>query len=210
MVDKLKESEDKLEKLVVDKRDDDKVASIEAIDTNVAIDEALAIISPKETHEHLFSPPPPLLPLKKVNNEDSDQTNKNLLNSVVNVNEDAIASASPTNVAEVAITELKKHPTLDHLENITEIKEDLDNGKGLEIKEIETLPLSPTEELTAPGNLNDVLRQNILSCIEKAAMIEEIKQKNSASDSEIQVLVCDVMTCCVETAFIPWHASHAN
>lgn len=120
--------------------------------------------------------------LKKVSNIENEQLNKSLNNKTVDV-----AHPETTTVPEAPVADTSRTPS-EHLEKIDEKNEDLEIGT-IEIKEIESTPYcEPDAE--DDQLLNEVLRQNIISCVEKVALIEERKIKVDYSNNEDQVSVC--------------------
>ncbi|VVC89164.1 unnamed protein product [Leptidea sinapis] len=90
--------------------------------------------------------------LKKVTNLENQQLNKNLM-------------SKPKDEVQTVAEETIKH----------------EESHGVEIEEIESRPYFKTQSDKDDQHLNEVLRKNITSCVEKIAIIEEIK--NKAKDS---------------------------
>lgn len=121
--------------------------------------------------------------LKKVTNEENEQINKTIF----------IAKSEETQ------SQRDHNKSNENREN-----EDLD-GSGVEIREIESI-LGPEFHVKEENDdhLNNVLRKNILSCVEKIALIEEMKTKSKDTvTNEDQVSVCGYATsvhfCCEHT-----------
>ncbi|XP_049888091.1 uncharacterized protein LOC126382335 isoform X3 [Pectinophora gossypiella] len=190
MVMKLKESETKLESMLVEKGPDN--IEVPAEETEVTTAE------PEPTHatEHKSetTPTPDKVcniknnndntsvnnNLKKVTNLENEQLNKTLHCSKadeVQISHDYVPTADP-----------EQRTNTEVLENIEEINEDEVSGK-VEIKEIESTPY--TEDTKKDDHLNEVLRKNILSCVEKVALIAEMKNKakdpSSIEDQDVVV-----------------------
>lgn len=192
----LKESETKLESMLVDKEPDNIEVPAEESDL-VTSSSAAAIVNAGEVSEvtsdnnlnqdktsnikNIEGNMTVNNSLKKVSNIENEQLNKTLNNKAVDV-----AHAETIKVPEVPVSDFTRAPP-EHLEKIEENNEDVECT--IEIKEIETTPyIEPVAN--DDQHLNEVLRKNIISCVEKVALIEERKTKANYSNDEDQVSVC--------------------
>ncbi|XP_047989274.1 LOW QUALITY PROTEIN: uncharacterized protein LOC125228662 [Leguminivora glycinivorella] len=168
MVMKLKESETKLEKVLNEEPDNVEVPAEEADVSAAAAGDAVDTEVVSEVKEDETVPKQDeCTTLKKVTNLENEQLNKSLQSVIKNSNEHLISSS-------------EQSETTPDLEEINVVPEDT-----VEIKEIETVPC---EEITHDHHLNEVLRKNIISCVEKVAIIEEMKNKNcSNTDQDVVV-----------------------
>lgn len=85
------------------------------------------------------------------------------------------------------------------IQRTNEIHAENKDTDGVIIKEIETSAFDDTEAINSDYKRNDELRKNIIACVEKVAMIEEIKNKVNDIGNNDQVLwtlvtMCDI--CC--------------
>ncbi|XP_063379631.1 uncharacterized protein LOC134666421 isoform X2 [Cydia fagiglandana] len=175
MVMKLKESETKLEKVLNEEPDNVEVPAEEA-DAAAASEAVVDKELPTEINEDEPSnaskqdSTAECTTLKKVTNLENEQLNKSL-QSVKNSNEHLISANDLSESAPAAPQPLAEN----------EPEEDT-----VEIKEIESIPC---EEKTHDHHLNEVLRKNIISCVEKVAIIEEMKNKNGSNIEDQDVVV---------------------
>ncbi|XP_041973513.1 pericentriolar material 1 protein-like isoform X2 [Aricia agestis] len=106
-------------------------------------------------------------------NSDTNST----LKKVTNIENEQLNKTSARSIEDVHQKESARHSS-----------EAESEGTGVEIREIETIPNQPPKQ--DPG-LNDTLRKNIMSCVEKIAIIEEMKHKdpnnNEESNSDVVV-----------------------
>ncbi|XP_061706728.1 uncharacterized protein LOC133517428 [Cydia pomonella] len=180
MVMKLKDSESKLEKVLNEEPDNVEVPAEEAdvaaaaadetagdaeLATEIEDDQPSNVATKQDTTAECTT-------LKKVTNLENEQLNKSL-QSVKNSNEHLIQPASD-------IGDAPERAPLPLAE-----KHDPDDDT-MEIKEIESIPC---EEKTHDHHLNEVLRKNIISCVEKVAIIEEMKNKNCSNIEDQDVVV---------------------
>lgn len=108
--------------------------------------------------------------LKKVTNIENEHLNKNITNS----------RASEENLA------TKENKSIE-----SENKMEDSQSNTVEIREIESIPCADPEVKKDDQYLNDILRKNITACVEKIALIQEMKSKNKdISGKEVQVPFC--------------------
>lgn len=191
MVEKLKESENKLESMLAEKEPDNiEVPAEETHETSTQDKPPLVKIESDNTSEKVSNQDKSNninndvnTTLKKVTNIENEQLNKTLHSTKVEENQ------QETKINEPSISDNIVR-SLEHLEKIDEKNEDVEREVGLiEIKEIQSTSTEETKK--DDQDLNDVLRMNILSCVEKVARIEEMKTKTRDSIStEDQVSVC--------------------
>lgn len=189
MVEKLKESEKKLDSMLAEKEPDNIEVPAEEADVisaqdkppliNIENDNTSEKISNRDKSNNKTSDVNTTL--KKVTNIENEQLNKTLHNTKGDENQQENKINEPS-VSDNIL------PSSEHLEKIDEKNEDVE-GDLIEIKEIQS---TTTED---PKNddqhLNEMLRKNILSCVEKVARIEEMKTKTrDSSSTEDQVSVC--------------------
>lgn len=189
MVEKLKESENKLESMLAEKEPDNIEVPAEEADETSAQDMPPPVkIENDNTSEKVSNQDKSNnknndvnTTLKKVTNIENEQLNKTLHNTKVEENQ------QETNINEPSISDNILRSS-EQLEKIDESSEDVE-GNPIEIKEVQS---TYTEESKKDDqHLNEVLRKNILSCVEKVARIEEMKTKSrDGSCTEDQVSVC--------------------
>ncbi|XP_063530495.1 uncharacterized protein LOC134741589 [Cydia strobilella] len=175
MVMKLKESETKLEKVLNEEPDNVEVPAEEA-DAAAAVNEAVV---DKELPTEIKEDEPSnaskqdgtaeCTTLKKVTNLENEQLNKSL-QSVKNCSDHLIPASDLGDAPTAPVPSARNYPEDD----------------TVEIKEIESIPC---EEITHDRHLNEVLRKNIISCVEKVAIIEEMKNKNCSNIEDQDVVV---------------------
>lgn len=108
--------------------------------------------------------------LKKVTNIENEHLNKNITN----------ARASEENLA------TKENKSMENENKMQDSQSDT-----VEIREIESIPCVETEVKKDDQYLNNILRKNITACMEKIALIQEMKSKNKdISGNEVQVPFC--------------------
>lgn len=108
--------------------------------------------------------------LRKVTNIENEHLNKNITNS----------RTSEENLA------TKENKSID-----SENKMEDSQSNTVEIREIESIPCADPEVKKDDQYLNDILRKNITACVEKIALIQEMKSKNKdISGNEVQVPFC--------------------
>lgn len=187
MVEKLKESENKLESILADKEPDNiEVPAEEADETSTQEEPPLVKIEEDNASEKILNQDKSNknndnTTLKKVTNIENEQLNKTLHN--VKVEE----TQQESKINELSTADHAHHSS-EHMEKIDEKNEDIE-GDLIDIKEIESNPC--TEEIKKDYHMNEMLRKNILSCVEKVARIEEMKTKTrDSSTAEDQVSVC--------------------
>lgn len=189
MVEKLKESENKLQSMLAEKEPDNiEVPAEEADETSAQDKPPLVKIEIGNTPEKISNQDKSNnknndvnTALKKVTNIENEQLNKTLHNTKVEENQEESKINDPSKSDNIL-------PFSEHLEKIAEKYEDVE-GDLIEIKEIQSTSTEETKK--DDQHLNEVLRKNILSCVEKVARIEEMKTKTRDSIStEDQVSVC--------------------
>lgn len=186
MVEKLKESENKLESMLAEKEPDNIEVPVEEVEEISTQDKPpLVKIENDNTPDKISNQDKSTninndvnTTLKKVTNIENEQLNKTLNNTKVEENQ------QENKIIEPSISDNILRSS-EHLEKIDEKNE----GDLIEIKEIQS---SNTEDTKKDDqHLNEALRKNILSCVEKVARIEEMKTKSrDSSNSEDQVSVC--------------------
>lgn len=189
MVEKLKESENKLESMLAEKEPDNiEVPAEEADETSTQDKPPLVKIENDNTPEKISNPEKSTnknsdvnTTLKKVTNIENEQLNKTLQNTKVEENPQEHKINEPSMSDNIIRSS-------EHMEKIDEKNEDVE-GDLIEIKEIQSNSTEDTQK--NDQHLNEVLRKNILSCVEKVARIEEMKTKTrDSSSTEDQVSVC--------------------
>lgn len=195
MVMKLKESESKLEKMLIDHEPENlEVPAAEPEEAAPIIQSPTEPLSPtSDVNNNLAeamkvaarSTTPELIQtLKKVTNIENEQLNKTLhSNKVIEQVQHVQETITANEDVDIGTVEDVNNLT-GSLDKMTQNAD----GVEIEIKEIE-VPLDVAEDEDKDNQImNDALRQNILSCVEKVALIEELKQKcKPSSDTEIQV-----------------------
>lgn len=169
MVMKLKESESKLEQVLTDHKPDNvEVPAEESEAATPQVNEATVEISEitsdiKNNNDSNVKNNN----LKKVTNIENEQINKTLHNIKV---EDK--KAVDTSVQDL-IVDIPENASA---ENVTS-------------ESSSTKPMSPNSEIKKDDEeLNEILRRNIKSCVEKVARIEEMKNKDS--ETQVNVVMC--------------------
>ncbi|CAH0397483.1 unnamed protein product [Chilo suppressalis] len=198
MVMKLKESETKLETMLDKMKPENE--EVPAADLNDMPVEQMEVTTPNLTENVESTPESVLLnekcchvksindktsanSLKKVTNIENEQINKNLYN--IKGCEESHINTNATNQIVQANPETSQNTILD----IEKDDSHLDSQDKIEIIEIESTPYNESPIKKDDKHLNDILRKNILSCVEKVALIEEIKNKQSYNMPEQQDLV---------------------
>lgn len=189
MVEKLKESEKKLESMLTEKEPDNiEVPAEEADESSTQGEPHLIKIENDNAPEKILNQDKSNnknsdvnTTLKKVSNIENEQLNKTLHNTKSEENQ------QENKINEPSISDNILHSS-EHLEKIDEKNEDVE-GDLIEIKELQS---TCTEDPKKDDEyLNEMLRNNILSCVEKVARIEEMKTKTrDSSSTEDQVSVC--------------------
>lgn len=193
MVMKLKESESKLENLLKDKGPDNIEVPAEEIEVPPVEEPILVEAGEASTSEKNVIEDKACTfknnndssmvnnNLKKVTNIENEQLNKSLQNvksnDEVQVRKEVIKTNDDTSIDITQST----------FENTNNVKNNSVEVVDLEIQEIESTPYAEPEK---EDSRNEVLRKNIMSCVEKVALIEEMKNKSrDCSTSEDQVSV---------------------
>ncbi|KAM3968337.1 LOW QUALITY PROTEIN: uncharacterized protein ACR2FA_008038 [Aphomia sociella] len=188
MVMTLKESESKLENFLMDKNPDNIEVPAEEVDESETQVEPIMVVDKKCENIPESSQHQDIVPggknnndciinsnhLKKVTNIENEQLNKTLHNI-------SVVDESPIEITEI---EIKSDDLVDgshNLENINMIDEEFKNKP--EIEEAESIVMDETENNKGDQHLKEVLRKNIISCVEKVALIEEMKNKSRDSNS---------------------------
>lgn len=184
MVTKLKESEAKLQSILDDRSPDNVEVPSEEINTsnnpvelenaayrNAHIDTPMSESNADQGSSKIINENNSSTNLKKVTNIENEQLNKSLSNSKVNG------------------VEIGKDPSKSEKSS-----EDTKDSGDVEIVELESIACGHNEQKYNDKSLNDELRKNILSCAEKAALIEELKSKNNDSGSLQQQVSWTIVT----------------
>lgn len=193
---KLKESETKLEKVLTDEPDNVEVPAEEAesaaqVAPAESASDATGIVPEIKTNEDEICGMKSIIDtgvsctknLKKVTNLENEQLNKSL--HCAKNSHEPLANQDASDIGNA--TSDSAQPTL---ELICDQRKPDDNNT-LEIIEIESIPYGDNESKTHDRHLNEVLRKNIISCVEKVALIEEMKNKDcNSSNIEDQVSDC--------------------
>lgn len=188
----LKESESKLESMLLEKKpDNEEVPASEDIvesasaNKDVRVGEDINEAIKQDKSSNIKNSNDSLINnnLKKVTNIENEQLNKSLQN--VKSSDDSHAlSDIPQLIATTVDTKLQNPE--DKIEGSEASHNDSENN--IEIVEIECTPSIETEIKKDDQHLNAILRKNILSCVEKVALIEEMKNKcKSPTNQQEQV-----------------------
>jgi hypothetical protein len=181
MVMKLKESENKLEHILLEKKpDNEEVPAAETEETMIVqegtrINDNISIESISDSVQHDKT-------CSVKNIMDSGSSNSNLRKVTNLENEQINKSLHTGKSSEESLTKSNTEPLIESsLENVSDKTEEsnrhIDNK--VEIVEIESSPCHEIPVLKDDKHLNEILRKNILSCVEKVALIEEMKNKNT-------------------------------
>ncbi|CAG4940898.1 unnamed protein product [Colias eurytheme] len=191
MIMKLKESETKLESLLLEKTsdaldamsDDKQEPNNNNIDNNNNENEEHLVNSP-DTNINMQDKPSNVAStnegnvpsncnnhLKKVTNIENEQLNKTLS---VNKNIDEATDVQP-----------QSNDSDEHIEQPEQ--------SGVEIKEIETIPCDESDDKKDDAILNEILKKNIISCAEKMALIEEMKNMTKDANNNEEKVAQDVV-----------------
>ncbi|XP_038213283.1 pericentriolar material 1 protein [Zerene cesonia] len=192
MIMKLKESEKKLESLLLEKTSDTLDAmSDDKQQPNNNIDD-----NNNESEEHLDKSP------------DTDINTQDKPSNVKSPNEGNIPGNSNNHLKKVTNIENEQlNRTLSVNKNIDEasvgqphINDNEDIAKpdqtGVEIKEIESIPCTECDnddDRKDDATLNEILKKNIISCAEKMALIEEMKNMTKDANNNEEKAVQDVV-----------------
>lgn len=181
MVMQLKESETKLQSMLVESNNETPsecsnytVNQVES-STSAPVNEVETVPErtlnqEKSSNIKTYNDNSPTSNLKKVTNIENEHLNKNITNS----------RASEENLA------TKENKSIE-----SENKMEDSQSNTVEIREIESIPCADTEVKKDDQYLNDILRKNITACVEKIALIQEMKSKNKdISSNEVQVPFC--------------------
>ncbi|KPJ01957.1 Pericentriolar material 1 protein [Papilio xuthus] len=126
----------------------------------------------------------PILELGSVNPAEDTEVSEKVSDDTSNVTQNLDQSSSKSNNENNSIsTNLKKVTNIENeqlnktTQKTNEIQHAENNTNGVVIKEIETKAFGEADTINNDQKRNDELRKNIISCVEKVAMIEEIKNK---------------------------------
>lgn len=187
MVMQLKESETKLESMLTEKNEipnDDSNSSNVVQDTTES-ENKIEVVSDNNLNQDKtcnIKSNNDNVNLKKVTNIENEHLNKTITNS-----KPSDEAQTPKEVSKLSETEGKIEQA---------------DTNMLEIKEIDSIPCAEIEVKKDDQHLNDILRKNIMGCMEKIALIQELKIKNKDSScAETQVPYCRCVTC-VHMSFI--------
>ncbi|CAH0759230.1 unnamed protein product [Diatraea saccharalis] len=111
--------------------------------------------------------------LKKVTNVENEQINKTLQNFKSYEESDI----NPVTTAQIVEETPEASPQ--NTNSLMENESQVDSDSKVEILEIDSMPCNEPPIKKDDKHLNDILRKNILSCVEKVALIEEIKNQSS-------------------------------
>lgn len=202
---KLKESESKLETMLVEKRpENEEVPALEetieappALEPSGKAEEKLeSVTNPQDKSNNVKNNNESILNnnLKKVTNIENEQLNKTLQN--VKTSDETLnelsKTADPVNKQQSSETEPgKANDSHENSENL------------IEIVEIESTPYKEPEIKKDDQQLNAILRKNILSCVEKVALIEEMKNKCKSPPIDQQNQVSACLLCAISSVPLP-------
>ncbi|XP_060800710.1 pericentriolar material 1 protein isoform X1 [Amyelois transitella] len=182
MVMTLKESESKLQSILLENKPDN--VEVPADETTAECGLLVDSVSEHSESTSVQIPNNPCIvittndnntsnSLKKVTNIENEQINKTMQNIKNIDSEDNTTEAG--HVVETPSEDMVKQP--DILKHFVNTEGESENK--VVIEEIETLPAPEAEVKKDDQHLNEELRKNILSCVEKVAMIEEMKSGKS-------------------------------
>ncbi|XP_059060296.1 pericentriolar material 1 protein [Achroia grisella] len=196
MVMTLKESETKLESMLLEKSSPENIEMpAEDICENIS-----DMNCETATEKSQLSDLPPSIKnndnslnsnhLKKVTNIENEQLNKTL--HIMNNADDT--SSEITEIEANLIGLINESSILENTSNSDIPKTNEDFNNKMEIEEIESIPCSEMEGNKDDQHLKEILRKNIISCVEKVALIEELKNKSrdcssSNSNRDMQDIV---------------------
>lgn len=193
MVMQLKESETKLEAILTQMHS----SNAEAQDNtaNQSLDQEANSTNESESKNEVTSE-------KTVIQDKSYNIKTNNDSSVTNVNLKKVTNIENEHLNKI-ITNTREEENL-NIDSVIESEDTVDGSDSgrVEIKEIESIPCIEPEVKKDDKQLNDMLRKNIMACVEKIAIIEEMRNKNKdPSCNKDQVLFCRCMPCRVSTYF---------
>lgn len=193
MVMQLKESETKLEAILTQMQS----SNAEAQDNtaNQSLDQEANSTNESESKNEVTSE-------KTVIQDKSYNIKTNNDSSVTNVNLKKVTNIENEHLNKT-ITNTREEENL-NIDSVIESEDTVDGSDSgrVEIKEIESIPCIEPEVKKDDKQLNDMLRKNIMACVEKIAIIEEMRNKNKdPSCNKDQVLFCRCMPCRVSTYF---------
>lgn len=193
MVMQLKESETKLEAILTQMQS----SNAEAQDNtaNQSLDQEANSTNESESKNEVTSE-------KTVIQDKSYNIKTNNDNSVTSVNLKKVTNIENEHLNKT-ITNTREEENL-NIDSVIESEDTVDGSDSgrVEIKEIESIPCIEPEVKKDDKQLNDMLRKNIMACVEKIAIIEEMRNKNKdPSCNKDQVLFCRCMPCRVSTYF---------
>lgn len=193
MVMQLKESETKLEAILTQMQSSN--AEAEDNTANQSLDQEANITNESESKNEVTSE-------KTVIQDKSYNIKTNNDNSVTSVNLKKVTNIENEHLNKT-ITNTREEENL-NIDSVIESEDTVDGSDSgrVEIKEIESIPCIEPEVKKDDKQLNDMLRKNIMACVEKIAIIEEMRNKNKdPSCNKDQVLFCRCMPCRVSTYF---------
>lgn len=189
MVMQLKESETKLESMLTEKKTENTEVSNE--DSSLSSSQVQDVIESETKIEGV--------PEKKINQDktcniktNNDNSMVHNLKKVTNIENEHL-NKTLTNAKTSDEIQVSKEMSKS---NETEGNVDQFGSSPLEIKEIESIPYPESEVKKDDQQLNDILRKNIMACMEKITFIQELKIKNKDSSfAENQVSYCRCVPC---------------
>lgn len=193
MVMQLKESETKLEAILTQMQSSN--AEAQNNTANQSLDQEANSTNESESKNEVTSE-------KTVIQDKSYNIKTNNDSSVTNVNLKKVTNIENEHLNKT-ITNTREEENL-NIDSVIESEDTVDGSDSgrVEIKEIESIPCIEPEVKKDDKQLNDMLRKNIMACVEKIAIIEEMRNKNKdPSCNKDQVLFCRCMPCRVSTYF---------
>lgn len=190
MVMQLKESETKLETILAQMRSAN--AEAQDITANQSLEQEANSINESESKSEVTLE-------KTVTQDKSCNIKTNNDNSVTNVNLKKVTNIENEHLNKTITNTSNEEENLNN-DSVTESENAVDGSDGcrVETKEIESIPCTEPEVKKDDKQLNDMLRKNIMACVEKIAIIEEMRNKNKdCSCNNDQVLFYRRMPCSV-------------
>ncbi|XP_037297193.1 putative uncharacterized protein DDB_G0282133 isoform X2 [Manduca sexta] len=187
MVMKLKESEENLEKMLIEKRPDNIEVPAEEIGGPIAIAQASNGGHKTKNEDNSDSNLNQDKTCNVNNNRDNTMFNNNL-KKVTNIENEQLNKSMHSIVIEEETTALDNkisdtENTQEQGSDTIEITEITNENNNPEISKLDP-PNNESEIKKDDQQLNDILRRNILSCVQKVALIEEIKSKNKDANKQ--------------------------
>lgn len=202
---KLKESETKLEKILVDNPDNQEVPNDS--------DEALAIfeIDEHSTQQNL-EPDPDIKPIQTfvdiennniaelmtdhINNDNIPIVNEALVKKVSNLDNEILnKNLNDCVIDETNLVTIVDEGNVQDTTNSEHVTEENDEGKKLdECNTIESQLQNNDDNIVKENELRELLKQNIMSCSEKLSIIENLKCKspevNNIDNKQVLFIQC--------------------